>query len=151
MKRRSAVKRNRFDLRTRRAAIERASQRLSETLERSRTFASLSAGRQIRFLEHGERLIEAVAGPYDLRPPELKSRDFPDFVADLIGGVFEAVVDASIRQMEAYGDLLKDATSAVDAHRRSPRRQQLLATMVLMGIGRVAMLDDGIAVRPCDD
>jgi len=29
--------------------------------------------------------------------------DFPDFVSNLINGVFDAIVDTSIKQMEAYG------------------------------------------------
>ena len=32
--------------------------------------------------------------------------DFPDFVSDLINGVFDAIVDASIRQMKAYAQLV---------------------------------------------
>jgi len=40
--------------------------------------------------------------------------DFPAFVASLVAGTFEAIVDASIRQMEAYADLLADATKSVD-------------------------------------
>lgn len=37
--------------------------------------------------------------------------DFPAFVAELIGGVFEATVDASIEQMEAYADLVAAAAA----------------------------------------
>lgn len=32
--------------------------------------------------------------------------DFPDFVAGLVHGTFDAIVDASIRQMESYADLV---------------------------------------------
>jgi hypothetical protein len=34
--------------------------------------------------------------------------DFPSFVSDLIAGTFDAVVDASIQQMEAYADLVRE-------------------------------------------
>lgn len=44
----------------------------------------------------------------------LREVDFPDFVADLIGGVFNAIVDASIRQMEAYAELIKQVAGSVD-------------------------------------
>lgn len=47
-----------------------------------------------------ERLVQAV--------------DFPDFVSSLIQGVFQAVVDASIQQMEAYGELLAATAKTVD-------------------------------------
>jgi hypothetical protein len=40
--------------------------------------------------------------------------DFPGFVARLIKDVFNAAVDASIEQMDAYGQLLKDVGRAVD-------------------------------------
>lgn len=39
---------------------------------------------------------------------------FPRFVADLIKGTFQAIVDASIQQMEAYGNLLANVAKTVD-------------------------------------
>lgn len=44
----------------------------------------------------------------------LEAIDFPSFVAGLIDGTFSATVDASIRQMEAYAELLKSAAMSVD-------------------------------------
>jgi hypothetical protein len=81
--------------------------------------------------------------------------DFPDFVAGLIQGTFGAIVDASIRQMEAYTKLVHDVVQSLDANltdrdlqdcllkriggrrRLASDRQQLLSTMVMMGINRV--------------
>lgn len=40
--------------------------------------------------------------------------DFPEFVARLIEGTFNAAVDASIEQMQAYGDLVKDVARTVE-------------------------------------
>ena len=40
--------------------------------------------------------------------------DFPAFVAGLIAGVFDAIVTASIRQMEAYAALLASITKSVN-------------------------------------
>ena len=40
--------------------------------------------------------------------------DFPAFVAALIHGVFNAIVDASIQQMEAYAALMSDVAASVD-------------------------------------
>lgn len=40
--------------------------------------------------------------------------DFPQFVGGLIQNVFQAIVDASIQQMEAYADLLKAVAQTVD-------------------------------------
>jgi hypothetical protein len=39
---------------------------------------------------------------------------FPTFVADLIKGTFQAIVNASIQQMEAYGKLLSNVAKTVD-------------------------------------
>jgi hypothetical protein len=39
---------------------------------------------------------------------------FPTFVADLIKGTFQAIVNASIQQMEAYGALLSNVAKTVD-------------------------------------
>lgn len=40
--------------------------------------------------------------------------DFPDFVSGLIQGVFQAIVDASIQQMEAYTELMAATVKTVD-------------------------------------
>src|SRR5215472_13848116 len=42
--------------------------------------------------------------------------DFPKFVAGLIDGVFNAIVTSSIKQMEAYADLVKNVSKSVDQY-----------------------------------
>ncbi|MDD9932737.1 MAG: hypothetical protein OXT09_04000 [Myxococcales bacterium] len=44
----------------------------------------------------------------------VRAVDFPDFVSSLIQGVFRSIVDASIQQMEAYGELLAAVSRSVD-------------------------------------
>lgn len=44
----------------------------------------------------------------------IKKVDFPKFVAGLIDGVFNAIVDSSIKQMEAYAELVKNVAKSVD-------------------------------------
>jgi hypothetical protein len=44
----------------------------------------------------------------------LNAINFPEFVASLIKGTFQAIVDASIQQMEAYAELLKNVAMTVD-------------------------------------
>jgi hypothetical protein len=41
--------------------------------------------------------------------------DFPAFVADLVDGVFNAIVTSSIKQMEAFAELVKNVSKSVDA------------------------------------
>jgi hypothetical protein len=154
------------------------------------------------------RVLDASAAAATL----LEAVDFPDFVGDLVQGVFNSVVGSSIKQMEAYAQLIrqvsdtvgrfeKDSIGAAQARdwlaqrfaaqleldprgrlrwRVDPRlgareiasalsmssppadardlvaaarrriaidRQQLLATMVMMGINRVVVTDGKIAGR----
>ncbi len=44
----------------------------------------------------------------------LESLAFPEFVASLIQGTFQAIVDSSIQQMEAYSQLLASVSKTVD-------------------------------------
>jgi hypothetical protein len=56
------------------------------------------------------RVLDASAAVAAL----LQAVDFPDFVGDLIKGVFNSVVESSIKQMEAYADLIKQVSDVVD-------------------------------------
>jgi hypothetical protein len=44
----------------------------------------------------------------------LQTVDFPDFVGALIQGVFNSIVGSSIKQMEAYAELIKQVSVTVD-------------------------------------
>jgi hypothetical protein len=46
-----------------------------------------------------------------------ESVDFPRFVSDLVQGVFTAIVDSSIKQMEAYGKLVQDVVKSAEEFR----------------------------------
>ena len=48
----------------------------------------------------------------------VKKVDFPKFVSGLIQGVFQAIVDSSIQQMRAYGELLANVAKTVDQFAR---------------------------------
>ena len=94
--------------------------------------------------------------------------DFPDFVSGLIDGVFNSIVNASIKQMRAYAELVSNLAKTVDEfsqdnsaglstqetggceekkgkapdlalRRLALDRQQVLATQVLMGINRIVV------------
>ena len=47
----------------------------------------------------------------------LREINFPAFVAELVQGVFQAVVDASIQQMKAYGELVQGVTMSLNEFR----------------------------------
>jgi hypothetical protein len=44
----------------------------------------------------------------------LNAIEFPTFVADLIRGTYNAIIDASIKQMEAYAELIANVAKTVD-------------------------------------
>jgi hypothetical protein len=50
----------------------------------------------------------------DVTRATLNAIDFPGFVASLIQGTFKAIVDASIQQMQAYAELLKNVATTLD-------------------------------------
>ena len=61
------------------------------------------------------RLGHTLDGGTTALDPLVHDVDFPDFVAALIHGVFNAMVGASIRQMEAYAKLIASVAASVDA------------------------------------
>jgi hypothetical protein len=92
--------------------------------------------------------------------------NFPRFVADLIAGVFDAIVNASVRQMDAYADLVASVAASIEQFRdslvddarlrdrlceifpelcapseRLDRRRTHLATIVARGINRIVVSD----------
>ena len=144
---------------------------VKELLDRSPAFRSLPPKRQ---RELASNTVAVASAMTEAEGAEVSEVDFPAFVRDLVHGVFEAIVDASTQQMEAYAEMVAgvarsvdrfleenvsdddarawlattlpgidgtgEATAALalDAARRSiaKQRQQLLATMVLMGVNR---------------
>jgi hypothetical protein len=85
---------------------------LGETLaERRQDPAGETAGQ--RFAQSGavaaQQGAEAMANL-------VERVNFPRFVAGLIDGVFNAIVTSSIKQMEAYADLVKNVSKSVDQY-----------------------------------
>lgn len=141
---------------------ESSSQKLAKEVGRRLQATGARAGRQI-----AGSLTENV--------------NFPAFVSGLVEGVFQGIVNASIRQMEAYGELLAGVAKSLNAfvesasenrardylteqypdffkkamkkpvppkaRRLATARQQLLATMVLMGINRIVVTDGKISAK----
>lgn len=56
----------------------------------------------------------AVGRAGEVARATLSAIDFPAFVASLIQGTFQAIVDSSIQQMEAYATMLKNVAGTVD-------------------------------------
>jgi hypothetical protein len=58
----------------------------------------------------------AAQGGVGALADEVNKINFPAFVASLIHGTFDAIVTASIKQMDAYATLLKNVTKSVDSY-----------------------------------
>jgi hypothetical protein len=71
----------------------------------------------------------------------------PIFVADLIRGTFDAVVDATIERIDAYAELLKDLSNSVDEYTKEADHdclrelQHAAAETLLSEIHRIAHAD----------
>jgi hypothetical protein len=91
--------------------------------------ASVSARRQSEAgLRSPSRTGSGAAGREGADPfePFLEGVDFPEFVSDLINGVFESVVGASLRQMDAHAMLLESVNQfAKDDFTRDQGRDRL--------------------------
>jgi hypothetical protein len=57
-----------------------------------------------------------------------RSVDLPDFVRALLSGTFQAVVDASVEQMEAYAELVAATARSVDQLRADADSRSEVAT-----------------------
>jgi hypothetical protein len=126
-----------------------------ETLfARSRTASRLPAATRTRLLRHAAEIGAAIAKARSKAAGDLLPQvGFPPFVANLIEGTFDAMVDASVRQMEAYTDLLSSVASSldrfVDDAKREPGRDgaTTLAETLLAGATRI-VIGDG-RMKPC--
>ena len=79
---------------------------------------------------------------------------FPTFVADLIKGTFQAIVNASIQQMEAYGNLLANVAKTVDqfmADNISDNNARDYLVQSYPGHFKMEVGDDGAKVKVRDN
>lgn len=150
-------------------------------LASSRAYQSLPADRRRKIAADMVKVTKYLVSDASSSADRLVAEvDFPDFVAGLLNGVFGAIVDASIRQMEAYGKLVAGVAKSLDEFadenmsddeardhmvdrlphffqsspkskrrrvRLASKRQQLLSTMVLMGINRIVVTDGRIPAK----
>ena len=109
--------------------VSREVQRLLET---SPAYRALPAGEQQELAGDMVRIGFYLAEPDGIRANELTGAvvavpaeiaagrsflaavNFPAFVAALIDGVFQSIVDSSIEQMRAYGNLVSSVAKTVD-------------------------------------
>jgi predicted nucleotidyltransferase len=82
------------------------------------SFRELTPARQQQVARDTVTIVEYLAERGGGAANELiREVDFPDFVAGLIQGTFTAIVDSSVQQMEAYGDLMASVASSLGKFR----------------------------------
>ncbi|HEX3455974.1 MAG TPA: hypothetical protein VHS03_15225 [Gaiellaceae bacterium] len=121
------------------AALLQEEMQLTEQLDQipvlvRQTLAPLAEAAAVPSAPRPTPLARAAAGPQQGPPPPsaeewspraasqvakvtratLNAIEFPTFVADLIKGTYNAIIDASIKQMEAYAELLANVAKTVD-------------------------------------
>jgi len=69
-------------------------------------------------------LGEAARAGGDAMANLVKEIDFPAFVGGLVDGVFNSIVTSSIKQMEAYAELVKNVSKSVDQYMKDNVSQQ---------------------------
>jgi hypothetical protein len=86
---------------------------------RSAAFAQMPAAAQARIARDTVRVVEYLVAmeSSEAFAQLIEAVDFPRFVSELINGVFAAIVDVSIQQMEAYADLIAAVAASVDRFR----------------------------------
>jgi hypothetical protein len=82
--------------------------------DRRSPWARAAAGNPLDNRAESPFQSSAVDRVADTTGAVLGAIDFPRFVADLIKGTYNAIVDASIQQMEAFGELLANVSKTVD-------------------------------------
>jgi hypothetical protein len=93
--------------------------------------------------------VEAPAASGTMVSGATHSVDFPEFVRGLIDGVFRAIVDGSIEQMEAYGELVARVADQIPAGDQTPGARdtgpgrEAAADAILAGISRIATTEAG--------
>lgn len=99
-------------------AVRRA---VRDVLQRSPAFKALPADVRTAVTNDTVSVAAYIAGA---APPTV---EFPPFVAGLVHGVFNAVVDASVQQMEAYADLIGAVAKTVGTSDDSdPTRRRVM-------------------------
>ena len=83
----------------------------TQTAPSARPFANSVQG--FRPDEDGGATPVAASNVARITEDTLNAIAFPTFVADLIKGTFQAIVDSSIQQMEAYAELLSNVAKTV--------------------------------------
>lgn len=77
-------------------------------------FRNLPPDQQQQVVHHTVEVADYLARPDGLDPQQV---NFPDFVSQLIKGVFDAIVQSSIEQMEAYGQLVAKVAKTLNQFR----------------------------------
>jgi len=136
-------------------AIRAETLRQVETLFcRSQAASQLPPATRARLIRQATRIGETIVKARAEAADDLLGQvDFPQFVAGLIEGTFHAIVDSSVRQMEAYAELVESVARSLDQFmadaRREPGRDPLapMVEALLKGTTHIVVSDG--REKPC--
>ncbi len=77
------------------------------------TSTALAAGQASDLIDDSRHKNERIDQAGELAGEFMQEIDFPKFVRDLLKGVFDANLNVTLSQMEAYGKLLKTASESI--------------------------------------
>ncbi len=80
-------------------------------LGRASSFHQLPSAHQQQIKSNTAKLVERLVTQAERMVDEL---EFPAFVANLIEGTFQAIIQSSIEQMTAYAELIKSISTSLD-------------------------------------
>jgi hypothetical protein len=134
-------------------------QRVDELLSGSPGLRALPDDRRQAIVRATARVAQVIVGgeggpasPGAVGRGSVHSADFPGFVRGLVDGVFRAIVDASVEQMQAYGDLVTAVADQIQATGAGdgpwPGREEV-AEAILAGINRIVTTGGRTPLRAC--
>ncbi len=139
-----------------RDVIAEVSRQVEALLARAHAASQLPPATRARLtrdaIRIGTTMVKVRLGPA-LAACLISQVNFPQFVAGLIEGVFDVIVDASVRQMEAYTVFVKSVADSVDRFAADARRRRerdwpaTVAEALLAGTTRIGVSDG--RVKPC--
>jgi hypothetical protein len=121
-------------------------QRVDELLSGSPALQALPDDRRQAIVQATVKVAQFIVGGVEAPPASgtmvsgaTHPVDFPEFVRGLIDGVFRAVVDSSVEQMQAYGDLVTGVANRIHAGELGPgaAAREAVADAILAGINRI--------------
>lgn len=112
---------------------------VTELLGRSEAWRALPEDRRRQIAQDTVAVVASMAAE-----ERGEGVEFPAFVAGLVKGTFDAIVAGSVRQMEAYAELMRWAADMVASAKQQGAAKAEIGMMVRPGIERIVAADGSL-------